>query len=314
MPLVFLLPKRAAIPPKRRVVGGPAYAIAPAGPIRRVVNRISRGSRLVRTAGNRPWDRRRGNFRHAPALADPQLVSSGAFETVLGTKDGAWVAALRESGSRRNRVYVISDPDPLQNHGLDDGANAELAVELIRHLLGRDGVLLIDDTVAGSVSPPSFWRELFRFPLLVLTLSAALAMIFVLLKATGQFGSRDAGRTSLRSGRATIIDASTALMSRERHAVSVLRRYWHQSLRTVGRQYRLTDLASRSDIISRLQAIEDDRELSATAAEIERECGELESGGSAARAVQQARRIHTWRKEMLSGHRKTSAAGSRARR
>ena len=62
-----------------------------------------------------------------------QLIKSSRLRPVIGNDSGMLVGELR-SGARR--LWILADPDPLQNHGLADPDNAVFAVALINALRG----------------------------------------------------------------------------------------------------------------------------------------------------------------------------------
>src|SRR5262249_36525356 len=73
-------------------------------------------------------------------------------------------------------LYVLTDPDLIENHGLDDGDNAAVAMRMIDALLPPGGVVVLDETLHGLARPPSLWRELTEMPWWPMTASAVVAL------------------------------------------------------------------------------------------------------------------------------------------
>src|SRR5262245_46044278 len=73
----------------------------------------------------------------APNLAAPaQLVRGQGLQPIIAGPNGMLVA---EVPGRDRKVWVLSDPDVISNHGLAREGNAALAVALIRRLRSGDG-------------------------------------------------------------------------------------------------------------------------------------------------------------------------------
>ncbi|MEM9429827.1 MAG: hypothetical protein AAGA32_10060 [Pseudomonadota bacterium] len=113
----------------------------------------------------------------APALAPP-------CRSLIGDRRGHLLVACDR---RDGPVWILSDPDLLNNHGLSLGENGAVAVRVLADLAG-DGLVFVD-TVADLVLEPEppveprNWSDLARFfayPFSLLWIGAAVALAILL--------------------------------------------------------------------------------------------------------------------------------------
>ncbi len=88
---------------------------------------------MVRESGNVTFNANALNL--APNVRTPtQLVRGDDLQPIVSSERGMLIGELNERG---RRIWVLSDPDVISNHGLARGGNAALAVASIKRL--RDG-------------------------------------------------------------------------------------------------------------------------------------------------------------------------------
>ncbi|HMG57586.1 MAG TPA: DUF4350 domain-containing protein, partial [Kofleriaceae bacterium] len=81
-----------------------------------------------------------------PVIREPQLIASDKLTAMISNARGERLLGKLESDD--TELYVLSDPDVLNNAGLRHAENARLAVQLIDGL--RDGgPVVIDETMHG---------------------------------------------------------------------------------------------------------------------------------------------------------------------
>jgi hypothetical protein len=124
--------------------------------------------------------------------------------------DGAGRAVLAQSATRPT-VWLLAEPDLLNNHGLASRDNARLAGLLLD--LGRhDGPVIFDVTLAGYERERGIGRTLLTPPWLAATLCALAAAVLMGLHALASFGpTRRAGR-AFSPGAAALVDNSAGLV------------------------------------------------------------------------------------------------------
>ena len=140
----------------------------------------------------------------APNLASPaQLVRGQGLRAIVGGPSGMLVA---EVTGRDRKVWVLSDPDVISNHGLAREGNAALAVALIKRLRGGEGVIVFDETVHGYVSKPmSPFLLMFRFPFVIATVQGLIAVALLLWATMARFGAPQTAPPPLSAGRAGLL-------------------------------------------------------------------------------------------------------------
>jgi hypothetical protein len=232
-----------------------------------------------------------------PRLAEPQLVRGDALASRISGPDGV-LAGVVDDGERR--WLVVADPDLVANHGLAGGENAALALALIEEFRAG-GRLIVDETVHGHTLEPSVWNELGRFPLSLVTLSAALVLGALIWSASRRFGPPLAAPPALAPGKQFLVDNTAALLAHGGHSAETLARY-HQ--------------ACLADVAKALHARPEDVPALARARELPAELDpeqlarEVASAPKPARALAIAVRLHRFRQEMIHG----SASHRRAAR
>jgi len=123
------------------------------------------------------------------------------------------------------RLFVLSDPDLIANHGLARGDNAGRALGLLSRIPGAGQTVVVDETLHGFEQTPSLWRELFVFPLLSATLQGLLALLMLVWSGLGRFGAPMPTSSTHASGRALLIENTAALLGSAGHSAHSLARY-----------------------------------------------------------------------------------------
>lgn len=202
------------------------------------------------------------------ALEAPQTLGFAALEPHTRIDAGVVIG-------KTARLYVISDPDLINNHGLGKGTNVEVVVNLLRQLAG-DGPVVFDETLHGFRLEPSPFRALFTPPLLYATVAAFLASFLLLWAAVSRFGPPLPVAPAISLGKDELIRNTAALMRFGGHDAQALVRYFQHTLGAVRAALHRPRLEA--------PALED----------------EVLAGK---KILHTARRVHDWREEQLHGHR-----------
>ncbi|MEM9724302.1 MAG: hypothetical protein AAF909_02420 [Pseudomonadota bacterium] len=254
-----------------------------------------------------------GDLPSAPTLADPQTLAQDDRLRPLATlEDGSTlVAEIIADDPFGPPMFLLSDPDPLLNHGLDDGANAAFAVRLFEYLAdGRTTLLAIDHGPAPRTTPASFWFAMFEPPLAAVTL-AILALFLVLgLISVARFGTRATDRPGQAAGKDALLDAAAALLRQGDGDRFVIRRFFEETVRDLGARLQAPAGADHAALLRWLRQMERTR-LSGAAGErrdgasLEAEVEALVASGrpNAELMTALAQEINRWREEMLRGQR-----------
>ncbi len=189
---------------------------------------------VVRVPRVTSWSR--NEIGRVPVIAEGgvQLIKSNRLRPVIGDQNGMLVGELR-SGARR--LWILADPDPMQNHGLADPDNAVFAVTLINALRGTDGNVVFDVVVHGFEDKGgSPFRLLFEFPFVLATIQGAIAVALLLWATMRRFGAPVSPPVELPSGKLSLIAATAGLLDYARHRPIIIQRYVHAIVQDVARQ------------------------------------------------------------------------------
>lgn len=192
-------------------------------------------------------------------LAPVQLLDAGStrLEPLVACDQGILLARIGD-------LFVLSDPDLIANHGLANGANAALAVAMVRHAKGA-GAVVVDETCHGHAVERSIWTELGRFPLVLVAVQWLLLLGLALWIAAERFGAPLPAPPALEAGKAVLIDNVVALLDRRGRHGPVVRRYVRQRVRRAAEWLHVppgsNDAACREWLLGRLPDPEQAREL-----------------------------------------------------
>lgn len=149
-----------------------------------------------------------------------QTVSGEGWAPVLVDEAGrAVVAASR----RHPNVWLLADPDLLNNHGLASLANARAGAEIMM-AVSEDGKrpLAFDVTLNGYERGSGIWRTLLEPPWLAATLIGAAAGVLMGLHALARFGQPRRRERPFALGSRALVDNSADLvrMARREHELA----------------------------------------------------------------------------------------------
>ena len=233
-------------------------------------------------------------------LINPQYLTPKIFdETIVSTSEGALVVR-RHDDELASPLYIVSDPDLINNHGLRRANNVLVANRLFGKVLDSRAVSF-DEVVHGYARPQSFLAELLRFPLVVAVFHGLLLFGLVIWAGSVRFGKPRPNPARLASGRRGLIDNTAKLLTYGGRIKTGAIRYFDEAVATVGNYYHLGRELTNSQLLERVQAISTRREIQIELAEVRQELLNLDESQSntTSRAVLLASTIHRWREEML---------------
>lgn len=151
-----------------------------------------------------------------------QVFEGAGCEPIIG-KQGAMVLGLcpLPGGEDQDQVYILSDPDVLNNHGLRLGENAQIATGLLPEIAGGNRIV-IDYSDQNWLTEPEqiakrerTWEDIaqiFGYPFRVLWIGAALLLGLAVWRGGVRNGPILYQRLSLGSGTRTANAARARLM------------------------------------------------------------------------------------------------------
>lgn len=265
-----------------------------------VLHVVDEGAEILRSEGRAElrgvaWD-------ILPALEDAQLIKSGEISPIVHNDDGVLLGEYDLWGTR---VWVLADPDVINNSGIDEGDNAAFAVAVITALLPAGGTVVFDETIHGFAVSPDLWKALLDFPLNLALLQGLLAAAVLVWAAAGRFGAPLPPSPRLGAGKQVLIDNTASLFRYGGDLSDILARYREACLRDLARHLHIPRDLDRKTLTRRLNQVGDARGTSRRFAEVDSEVTAAVAGpaASAPQILRAAARLYAWKQEMIHGHR-----------
>lgn len=222
---------------------------------------------------------------------NPQLVDVGNnYEPIV--RDSLGYALLFKS----NNVYILADPDVMNNHGLRRAENALFTINLIDKLR-EGGPVVIDEVIHGYAQQPSLLRTLFRFPLVLATMQVLICALLAIWAAMVRFGPKKAAAPPIAPGKDFLIQNTAALLHYGGHHADALRRYLLQSVQAVRHALHAPSLPA-NQLTAWLERVRATRGGTISLVDLERDA---HTADTPQRTVEVADRVYRWRMEMING-------------
>jgi hypothetical protein len=238
-------------------------------------------------------------------IANPGPLRPGkivAFQTVVGpelrpivsTKEGRTVLGLieRDDGPR---IFVLTDPDLLNNQGLADVATARAGLALLSALNEAGGPVTFDVTLNGFERSRSLLRLALEPPLLAATLSFVIVAAMLAWRAATRSGPTARSKRMIALGKRTLADNSAALIRLAGRDATMAPRYAQMIRTVVAEQIHVArDAAKTTD--AELDRIAQSRGVPVTYSEL---AAEAANAKTATETLSAARRLHAWTGDMI---------------
>ncbi|MBA3393651.1 MAG: hypothetical protein H0T89_13460 [Deltaproteobacteria bacterium] len=266
-----------------------------------VLETIGAGARIDGTAGSggpAVWSAPELDMeRFRLVIPSRQRVTTGETEdAIAGDGLGEVVIKLASVDGDEREVWVLTDPDVLNNHGLRHPDNALFAINLIDHV--RDGgPVVLDEVIHGYAQQPSLLRTLFQFPLVLATLQVLICALLAVWAAMVRFGPRRAAPPPLAPGKDFLIQNTAALLHYGGHHADALRRYLAHSIAAVRHALHAPTLAPGA-MTAWLESVRKNRGGTIPLPDLERD---TLTADTPQRTVEIADRVYRWRMEMING-------------
>lgn len=296
--VLVILPKRFGFRSvlKSRWLG--SANLLPKGAVARTLRGIISDAQINRPDDAVSW--RKNRFGLHPDIEAPQLITARRLRPIIGSEQGMLLGELRR-GYRR--IWILSDPDLVSNHGIDSSDNAVLAVQIVNALRPRDGIVIVDETIHGFRLDPSLWRTFFEFPYVIATIQAFAALIMLLWASTARFGAPAPVKRPIEAGKAALINNTARLLERGGHAKDIFKRYLEVTLRDVAHRVHAPRHLDDEALIDWLDRVGKSHGVTTTYRSVRQRAERLTaaSGADVARTARAARNLHRWKQEMLHG-------------
>ncbi|MBV8684570.1 MAG: hypothetical protein JO111_16975 [Caulobacteraceae bacterium] len=148
-----------------------------------------------------------------------ETFPTGAINRLQTFHGGSWLPVLTDQAGNpilvkdtQRELYVLSDPDLMNNQGLRDGRAFASAMEILGVLRSGDGPVIFDVRLNGLGRERSVLRLLFDPPFVAVTLCLAAAATLAGWQAFCRFGPARRPERALALGKAALIDNSAAMI------------------------------------------------------------------------------------------------------
>src|SRR5271154_5163701 len=184
-----------------------------------------------------------------------QVIEDGNLRPIVA--DGGEVL-IGEKADRDRRIWILSDPDMLSNHGLLTARNAEFAIRLVNTLRPGQGEVIFDESVRGYRAPSANPLALmFQFPFITVTIQVLAAAALLLWATMTRFGLPEPVPDLMVAGKQGLIRNAAHLLRYSGHPEIIVANYVLSTVRSVARQLRSPpglDWRGLADWLSRVGA------------------------------------------------------------
>jgi uncharacterized protein DUF4350 len=230
-----------------------------------------------------------------------QVIRDGNLRPIIAA--GSQVL-IGEKADRDRRIWILSDPDMLSNHGLLTARNAEFAIRLINALRPAQGEVVFDESVRGFRTPSANPLTLmFQFPLITVTIQVLAAAALLLWATMTRFGVPEPVSALLDSGKQGLIRNAANLLGYSGHPEIIVANYVRSIIRGVARQLRSPPGLDWQGSVEWLSRVGTSRGVAVDFPQLVRRAEDLATSRSAnaTALVDIARDTHRWKREILNG-------------
>jgi hypothetical protein len=236
-----------------------------------------------------------------PVIAAPlQIIRSRRLKPVVANGKDILVGEIDTKG---RRLFVLTDPDVMSNHGLANPINASFAIALIGALRTGDGPVVFDESLNGAVADgPNILNYLFKPPLLAGTILALAAAALLLWATMPRFGVPDAPAPALQSGKGGLIDNIAALIGFAGRRGAIVGRFVDATVQDVARRLHAPRGLAGEALSAWLDRVGGARKVGIDCAALVDRANTLSSGRPGpALLISLARDTNRWKREMIDG-------------
>jgi hypothetical protein len=227
-------------------------------------------------------------------IASLQTVVAPELTPVITTKDGKTVLGLVRN-SQEPRIFVLTDPDLLNNQGIADIATARAGLAVLGALNEPGQPITFDVTLNGFERSRSLLRLALEPPLLAATLSFVIVAAMLAWRAATRSGPTARGKRAIALGKRTLADNSAALIRLAGRDHTMAPRYAQMIRTVVAEQIHVTRDANETTN-AELDRIAQSRGVRATYSQL---AAEAAAAQNATETLTAARRLHAWTGDMI---------------
>jgi hypothetical protein len=272
-------------------------ALVPEDNPRSIARIAAPGADIIRLDAVPDWTT--NEIGRGPVITEkPQLIKSNRLRPIVGSADGMLIGEL---SSNQRRLWILADPDVLQNHGI--AKNAAFDAALINRLRGAQGNIVFDETVHGFTEQSSSpFHMLIEWPFVLAMIQGLVAVALLLWATMGRFGLPLTAPITLPAGKTRLIENTAKLFALARYQPVIVRRYVYAMIRDAGRALHAPAGLTDSALIAWLQRTSQTRDVGVDCSAVLTAAGELSTSTQAYTSMAAlARDIFRWKQEIVDG-------------
>ncbi|RIJ32868.1 DUF4350 domain-containing protein [Henriciella mobilis] len=224
-----------------------------------------------------------------------QVIKSDTLEEIIGVPGGQLLSKLPDRD-----IYVLSDPDLLNNFGLARVGNALMGLSLFAYLDNGRQDVVFDATIHGFESSGSLLKTLLDIPFLGATLVALATMLLIGWAAAIRFGAPEREAPAFPPGKLALADNSADLIASARREARMAPGYLSLTRRALARDLGLPKTLSEAEIAALLDRMGEQTGLDDNWSRIGGALSEPAHNRDDLR--HKARALWRWRMEMTHGN------------
>jgi hypothetical protein len=243
---------------------------------------------------NNAWLTKNPGTLRPGKIAALQTVVAPELIPLVTTKDGKTVLGVVRD-REEPAIYVLTEPDLLNNQGIADVATARAGMAVLAALNSEGDPITFDVTLNGFERSRSLLRLAFEPPLLAATLSFVIVAAMLAWRAATRSGPTARGKRAIALGKRTLADNSAALIRLAGRDHTMAPRYAQMVRTVVAEQIHVARDASETTN-AELDRIAQSRGVPATYSEL---AAEAAAATTATETLNTARRLHAWTGDMI---------------
>lgn len=235
-----------------------------------------------------------GRTLQSGKIASLQTIASPDIVPVITTAAGKTVLGYIKD-SEDPYIYVLAEPDLLNNQGIADAKNAKTGLALLDLLHTSATPIAFDVSLNGFQRSRSLLRLALEPPLLAATLSFVIVAGMIAWRAATRSGPSVRGKRAIALGKRTLADNSAALIRLAGRDATMAPRYARMIRTFVAEQINVSRDATDATN-AELDRIAQSRGVRATYSEL---AAEAKAAQTATETLTAARRLHAWTGDMI---------------
>ena len=225
--VLLVLPKRQGMPDhfgNRRWLG--VVSLISEKQITEILNMAVPDASITRLKEKAAWpDSLAGEALDYPDL---QLIESETLRPVVASDKGIFLGYVRQDAGV---IWVMSDPDIIENHRIGRGRSAEYVERLVEYMLSGYETVVVDETSHGHSLSPSLALSAFSQPFLFTTILTLAALAAFVLGSTRRLGAPLPDDSEYERSKLPLITNIADLLEYGGNRTDVVDRYFAQVLR-----------------------------------------------------------------------------------